>query len=288
MICGIGWCKANSIIVVPKNTYAIVCQVKKISGSISESETDAIKAAFIFFVPTDKTLSAENIAADAKITGDAIRENREIINAHLSADKEDSLTVIPFKQNVLKGKYIRQSDGVAQTGTTYARTSLIDVGNSKCISISNADYQMRVAYYSEDGNISTGSGYLGNSDYVDSFKDVDFPSDAVMFGVTFRRTDQTDLADSDVDAIANAINIKTVKANAALNAVDGLATEYAVVNKDSGVIIDYYSNIAKGEISKSSLTVKTLCLPCKPCETYRIRHPKSTQFVVASLPHSRV
>lgn len=226
----------------------------------------------------DATLTQSGQAADAKKTGDEISAIKE----DLSAVEEDSLTEIPFKQTIVNGRFIRESDGINSSNTSRARTYLIDIGNIKTISVQNPTYQMRVAYYDSTGDLSTGSGYIGSTNFVDGNITVVFPSNAAIFGASFQRVDSATLTDSDIEAIYNAVKISTNKANAALNASDGLDTKYEVIDKDSGTILNYYLTLASGEVTSSSLTVKTLCIPCKPCETYRIRHPKSTHFIVAS------
>lgn len=68
-----GWFPTGTIVVIPSNTAILVVQVKRVDGAvIADTEADAIKAAFSFYLPTDATLATPFAAADAKAVGDAI------------------------------------------------------------------------------------------------------------------------------------------------------------------------------------------------------------------------
>ena len=68
-----GWFPAGTIVVIPSSTAILVVQVKRVDGAvIADTEADAIKTAFSFYLPTDATLTTSFAAADAKAVGDAI------------------------------------------------------------------------------------------------------------------------------------------------------------------------------------------------------------------------
>lgn len=68
-----GWFPTGTIVVIPSNTAILVVQVKRVDGAIiADTEADAIKAAFSFYLPTDATLTTSFAAADAKAVGDAL------------------------------------------------------------------------------------------------------------------------------------------------------------------------------------------------------------------------
>ena len=68
-----GWFPTGTIVVIPSNTAILVVQVKRVDGAvIADTEADAIKSAFSFYLPTDATLTTSFAAADAKAVGDAI------------------------------------------------------------------------------------------------------------------------------------------------------------------------------------------------------------------------
>lgn len=68
-----GWFPTGTIVVIPSSTAILVVQVKRVDGAvIADTEADAIKAAFSFYLPTDATLATPFAAADAKAVGDAI------------------------------------------------------------------------------------------------------------------------------------------------------------------------------------------------------------------------
>lgn len=73
LIKGYGWFKAGTMFVIPDGAVAIACQVHRVDGqAITSDETDTIKSAWKYFLPTDTTLSTAGKIADAKATGDAI------------------------------------------------------------------------------------------------------------------------------------------------------------------------------------------------------------------------
>lgn len=77
-----GWFPAGTIVVIPSNTAIHVVQVKRVDGAvIADTEADAIKAAFSFYLPTDATLTTSFAAADAKAVGDALSALSERITA---------------------------------------------------------------------------------------------------------------------------------------------------------------------------------------------------------------
>lgn len=68
-----GWFPTGTIVVIPSITAILVVQVKRVDGAvIADTEADAIKAAFSFYLPTDATLTTSFAAADAKAVGDAL------------------------------------------------------------------------------------------------------------------------------------------------------------------------------------------------------------------------
>lgn len=68
-----GWFPVGTIVVIPSSTAMLVVQVKRVDGAvIADTESDAIKAAFSFYLPTDATLATPFAAADAKAVGDAL------------------------------------------------------------------------------------------------------------------------------------------------------------------------------------------------------------------------
>lgn len=68
-----GWFPVGTIVVIPASTAILVVQVKRVDGAvIADTEADAIKAAFSFYLPTDATLTTPFAAADSKAVGDAL------------------------------------------------------------------------------------------------------------------------------------------------------------------------------------------------------------------------
>ena len=68
-----GWFPAGTIVVIPSSTAILVVQVKRVDGAvIADTEADAIKSAFSFYLPTDATLATPFAAADAKAVGDSL------------------------------------------------------------------------------------------------------------------------------------------------------------------------------------------------------------------------
>lgn len=121
-------------------------------------------------VPTDKTLSIENKAADAKKTGDEISELKSAFNELV----EDKYKLIEptnwFDANSITIG-ILNADGTVTESTTYAYTDYIPVANGDKIRVFRGDsmsaiYRRHITFYdSEKTVISGGSDSAGSGAY---------------------------------------------------------------------------------------------------------------------------
>ena len=237
-------------------------------------------------VSTDTTLTQSGIPADAKTVGDEVA----IIKSDVDAISAYNTTEIEFAPNLSIGRYIRLSDGTSQSGGKYARTSSLWNGSGYCTAIALEDnvYEFCLAFYGTNGDLVNGTDYIKSSGYVQGGTIVNIIPDAVKFGISFRRYDQAGLTDSDSTAISAALKCYNSTAEIAKSAAQSaLASCESIVvskdiDKDAGTVKNYYIRYTQGKVYSSSKTVKTLCFECAPNSIYKISHPKSTQFVVAS------
>ena len=86
-----GWLNANELVVFPQEAKAVIIMVKSIDGhTITSDESSTISAGFKFFYPTDKNLSTEYKAADAKAVGDALDNLNSGIFTYIGANSLSS------------------------------------------------------------------------------------------------------------------------------------------------------------------------------------------------------
>lgn len=140
----------------------------------------------------DNSLTLSNAAAPADKVGDL----KNAFNADLVP-----LTWTPI---ITKGSYFKVADGATTSSNKYARTSALwhGYGTRKAIVVDDQTYEFCLALYDETGD-ATGSGYLG---YVGYTKGIAYiPQNAKLFGISFRRSDNATLANSDITAISAAL-----------------------------------------------------------------------------------
>ena len=108
----------------------------------------------------------------------------------------------PINPIIIKGDYISTENGKKGSNTpTRARTDIID-GYDKIISVSfeSDTYDYRLFYYASNGDLTSGAGYLGHTDFMVGY--VELPTTAVKIAMDFRRKDNASLSDADCTAIA--------------------------------------------------------------------------------------
>ena len=123
----------------------------------------------------------------------------------LKAGFNAALCPLSFSPTITKGEFISPTTGIKGSNAKNARIGLWN-GYSYRIAVllDSAVYEYRVHYFSAAGNITDGTGYLGCSDYASGLQYI--PSQAILFGLTFRRVDKADLTDADVTAISAALS----------------------------------------------------------------------------------
>lgn len=114
---GEGWYEAGKIVPFPAEAVIVYCQVKRVDGAaIQSAETDAIKAAWEFYLPTDKTLSVEWASADAKAVGERLGEIANSITSHHAILPVDMSTAVDLGQ-----KYMELATGIIKNTTVATR-----------------------------------------------------------------------------------------------------------------------------------------------------------------------
>ena len=148
----------------------------------------------------------EELGTVVDLSGYRSAENQDVIDMQLKNNIENAWAVESgFNPNFSSG-FIAQDDGKAKASQKYARTSLWNgYGYRAKFHLESTTYQMCVAFYDATGNMSTGTGYIGCSQYTDN--NVYVPANAVKFGITFRRVDQANLTDSDIAAFKSELTV---------------------------------------------------------------------------------
>ena len=133
-----------------------------------------------------------------------IGELTEDVSELKSAFNAD-LVSTDWAPNITKGSYFKVADGAAASSNKYARTSALwnGYGTRKAITMNDPTYEFCLALYDETGTTS-GTGYLGYVGYVTGTLYI--PQNAKLFGISFRRTDNATLANSDITAISAALS----------------------------------------------------------------------------------
>ena len=188
---------------------------------------------------TDTSLSTPGMAADAAKTGGL----KNVI--------KNSLTLREWQPELSKGKFIKGTDGTSGNSNKFARTYGIWIGPPRIVVIELTDptYEYYVCNYDGTGNID-GTGFIGwDNLYHQGQMFIDSP----RFGVSFRRTDQAALQDSDITAILASLR-------AYRSTDDTLTTEFAIadakatgdaINKTFSLLDGAYRGVANEVFSQS-------------------------------------
>lgn len=151
---------------------------------LSDNDAVAILAALKRYSLTDKTLTASNVAADAKSTGDKFNEvNTNITNLNRA------LTDKKWRQAITRNSYIKTDDGTIAANSTFCRTNLFDVtDDALALRVTKDIYKFYLVYYDETGALD-GTGYIGWSGW--SQEAVFIPENAKKFAVVVAKTNNT-------------------------------------------------------------------------------------------------
>lgn len=210
------------------------------------------------------------------------------IKEELNTVALDNLSQREWVPTFTADRYIGVSDGKLHTSTKYTCTALwTGTGMRDAVAITGNTYELAVFFYGENGRIQSGDDYLGHSAYVSNGVIVYIPTSAVLIALTARRIDQEVLTDTDRTAIQEALVCYQSTAKKAESGLDTIVASKAI-DKSGGTIKDVYIGYSIGKVQTSSQTVKTLCMTCAPNTVYKVSHPLSTQFVIASYTNEPV
>lgn len=159
----------------------------------------------------------------------------------LKSALKNRLVLVTWSPTLQKGKYIKGSDGTSGNSNKFARTSVwVGLPDKVAVEVTNPTYEYYISKYNENGAID-GTGYIGyDGIYHKGLMFIDSPK----FGISFRRTDQTDLQDSDITAITAALKC--------YQATD-VSLTIAGVSADAKITGENFSGINSILFNKSSL-----------------------------------
>lgn len=160
-----GWTQ-NKIVNIPNDCIYIIVAFKRSDDSdMANTDADAIKNALTWYVCTDKTLSKENIPADAYAVKNAI----EGISA--------SDSIVKLDYTVVANETIDATNGGTSTSSVSSRTDFIDISGFKEVwykrqTTTNGNATVGVAFYTELRSYISGITSLVLSQAVGYYKEL--------------------------------------------------------------------------------------------------------------------
>ena len=116
---------------------------------------------------------------------------------------------------IISGHFLTLDSGSKANSNKYAMTNQLIFGfnNITAINLLGTTYLYNVSMFDATGSIMSGAfpagsnGYLGASGYIQGWFNI--PDTAIKIGISFRRADSANLTSADVEAIVNALELKT-------------------------------------------------------------------------------
>ena len=159
---GYGWYESGEMVILPTNTDIFILQWHKKDGTaIASDEFETIQSGVRIYRATDKSLTMENNAADAKTTGDNFAKLNEINSRFIKS--------IPTKNLYLRSGGLNENGSFNSDNT---RIRSVGASASKPLPVvSNGDfynvlepYEAKIAFYTNNAlSPSTFVSYLSNT-----------------------------------------------------------------------------------------------------------------------------
>lgn len=243
-------------------------------------------------VTSDTEVADARVGADAEVyTALKGRLDAEynLLNSQISP-LLGAMHKVGWSPFMYKGQYVNLNTGIRNSSPRYCRTNALwyGYGRKNVVGIGGSTYEISVRYYGQNGDMETGTDYLGGTKNGTGY--VVIPENAYYFAVNVHRLDNADMTDEDVTAITAALEAYTITdpglvdsnvpadAKATGNRLAALACQREV-DKTTLTILDYYMGMTEGTIQSSGTVVKTLYFECESNVLYRIDHGLSTRFV---------
>lgn len=147
----------------------------------------------------DNSLTIPLAAADAKKVGDELTN----LNSALTSVTNSILWNLG---NIIYGSRYSSTDGTIVESTKYGRAVGLKSGYGTIVGLmcnSNV-YEISICYYDATGDSSTGTGFLGSTDYGAI---QNMPQSAAKFGLNYRRIDRATLSSADNTAFKASIYV---------------------------------------------------------------------------------
>lgn len=217
-------------IYIPENVEKIVVNVRQryTEDYITRQVMADIASKLYIYAYTDKTLTRNNVAADAKSVGDEI----QILKDNVFVEEK-------WGKDFINGQLIVISTGKIGYLLSYCRTE-ISKNNANAVSLTNNAYQYSIAFYDENADISTPAGFINATEYKNGLTWI--PKNCIYFVISLRRSDGERFTDSDFETLKNDIKIyKVTDENNNLNKpADGYYTENAIGGLEYAAGVKYF------------------------------------------------
>lgn len=169
---------------------------------------------------------------DSKKVHDEIDSLKEDLNVYADAQTIKS----NFTNTVIVGSYWATNGTQALTDSKRARTNPISATNRYGIGVKNDTYKYKVGINAESAGVAT---WL-NDDYASAF--TFFPEDTIDFIINIKRSDNADIAQSEIDTIKNSL-VNVQLTDKTLTLPNRSADAYAVGARLDGVVTDFNNRL---------------------------------------------
>ena len=190
---------------VPDTCYSFSITLRN-SDTLFTEAPDSDIATFRWFTAVTDYVSVDG---DQDFTDEQKAQGRENIGAASEDDVNALNGPILRLSNVINSPGIVRGRVITSTGwktnSLYACAGTL-TARATAYEMTGDVYEYRVYYYDATGDVTDGTGYLGNNgSFVTGI--VFIPSYAVKLGINFRRVDGATMQDSDKDAIRAALKV---------------------------------------------------------------------------------
>lgn len=195
-----GWTDANIPIYIPEDIQYFAMMFKKVDETDfdpNDNDADNIKAALKFMVPTDRSLTMLNKAADAKSVGDSLTSISASIG-HADSVIQDmwgayyEMPDMP-EYKIVIGSAINMNTGSPISNAARSRTYTISTIITGARSVCNVDTNLmiQVVGYDHSGVGATNFNRRITPGWIEAGEMIHIPNDIPFFAMMFKKVDES-------------------------------------------------------------------------------------------------